>query len=268
MLPILFSLGPVKVYSYGLMLAVGLFFGLYFWWKMGRDEHFGEIELFDGFFISLIIFGIAGRLGYVIMNFSEVGTLYRSLAVLSFPGINAPLGIIAATVFMVLFSRSHNWHEWKVMDSFSVVLSEILAFAGIAGFLNGSLPGRAVSWGLMYPGQEITRIPVDIWLFLWGFVTFAIVSRVRKNFRFYAWYKGESSMAQEGLASLVFLLSIGVLYFVMGFLIDSRWKIINIPGEVLLGLLLTISAVLLIERRVGRREATIWGKLMNIIRRK
>ncbi len=268
MLPILLSLGPIKIYSYGLMLAIGLFFGLYFWWKMGRDEHFEEIELFDSFFLSLIIFGVVGRLGYVVTHFAQVGTLYRSLAFLAFPGISAPIGIIAAIIFMVMFARSQNWHEWKVLDSFAVVLSEVLAFAGIGGLLNGSIPGRVASWGLIYPGQDVARIPVDIWLFVWGIITFAIVSRVRKNFRFYAWYKGESSMAQEGLASLVFLSLVGICYFVAGFLIETNWKIINVPGEVISGLVIIIVSVLLIERRVGRRETTIWGKLMNIIRRK
>lgn len=268
MLPILLSLGPLKIYSYGLMLAGGLFLGLYFWWKMGRDEHFEEIELFDSFFISLIIFGIVGRIGYVLLHFDQVGTLYRALAFLTFPGINVLSGLIGATIFVVMFARSQNWHEWKVLDSFAVVLSAVIAFSGIGGLLNGSIPGRAASWGLMYPGQDVARIPVDIWVFVWGVITFAVVSRVRKNFRFYGWYKGESSMAQEGLASLVFLAASGIYYFVAGFLLEPGWKLVGIPGQVLFGLVLTVTAVILIERRVGRRETTIWGKLMNIIRRK
>jgi len=33
----------------GVVMALGVFVALYFWWKMGRDEHLDEIELFDSY---------------------------------------------------------------------------------------------------------------------------------------------------------------------------------------------------------------------------
>lgn len=264
MLPVLLSLGPVKIYSYGLCLAVGLFISLYFWWKMGRDEHFDEIALFDGFFLSLISFFVAGRIGYVMLHMSEVGTLYRSLAILTYPGLDITIGIIIATIFMWLFSRSHDWHVWKVADAYVVALSVLLAIGGFGGLLNGSNPGRTATWGIMYPGQEVARIPVDVWILVWGIITFAVVSRVRKNFRFYSWYKGESSMAQEGLASLVFMLSVGVYYFVSTWIDQITWRVGIVPGQLVVSFVIIFSSAYLISERVGRRNARVWGKLREI----
>ena len=102
---------------------------------------------------------------------------------------------------------------------------------------------------------------------LWAIVSFAIVSRVRKNFRFYAWYKGESSMAQEGLASLVFALLIGIYYLVAPWIVQGSWLIWRVPGQFVVGALIVIGSIYLIQRRVGRREMGIWDKLKSILGR-
>lgn len=268
MLPILLSLGPVKIYSYGVLLTLGLFLGLYFWWKMGRDEHFDEIALFDGFFLSLLVYFVAGRAGYVLTHMSEVGTLYRSLAILAYPGISSVIGIVAVIIFIIMFARSHDWDSWKVLDSVVVTLASVLIFSGIGGLMNGTNPGYPAQLGLVYPGESITRIPVDLWIIVWALITFAIVSRVRKNFRFYAWYKGESSTAQEGLASLIFVGLVGVYYMGVAWMREPIWKVGIVPMELLAGLALTMIAGYVIYRRVGRRDSSVWGKLRSIIRRK
>lgn len=205
---------------------------------MGRDEHFDEIALFDGFFLSSIVYLVAGRIGYVLLHLSELGTLYRSLALLAYPGINAAIGIVVAIIFMVLFARGHGWHEWKTLDALAVALSMMLILGGLGAVLNGSNP----AW------------QANVWLLVWAIVTFALVSRVRKNFRFYAWYKGESSMAAEGLASLIFVFSVGIYYLGM--------------QQFIVGGLCVVISAFLIYKRVGRRDATLWGKLVSVIRRK
>lgn len=268
MLPILVSLGPIKIYSYGVFLAIGLFLALYFWWKMGRDEHFDEIALFDSYFLSLLVFLLTGRTAYVLMHTDDFGSIYQVLGLLSYPGINAVMGILGAVLFVILFARSHDWDVWKVADTIVVALSIALIFGSIGGFLNGSNPGMEASWGLRYPTQEVARVPLDILMLLWSIVTFGVVSRVRKNFRFYSWYKGESSMARDGLASLVFVMLVGSYYVIVPWMDQNLWKVGIFPGQVLLGLLVIMASGYLIYKRVGRRNEGIWSKLKNIIRRK
>lgn len=243
MLPILISLGPVKIYSFGVCLVIGLFLGLYWWWKMGRDEHFEEIALFDGFFLSLITFFVVGRVGYVLTHMADLGTWYRSLAFLTYPGLSGAAGIVASGIFMILFARAQGWQVWKVADAYVLVLAVILSFSGLGSLLNGSNP----IW------------QVNAWLMVWAILTFGVVARVRKNFRFYTWYKGEASMAQEGLASLIFVVGVGIYYLVTGIYRQAGWQV---------GILVIIMGSILIYKRVGRREAGLWSKLMGVIRRK
>ncbi len=265
MLPILLSLGPVIIYSYGIVLSIGLFLGLYWWWKMGRDEHYDEISLFDGYFLSLVIFLVAGRLGYVFLHFADLGTLYRTLALLAFPGISVISGAIVSVVFLLFFARAQAWDQWKVLDSLVVVFSLISIFGGIAGLFNGSNPGRVVSWGLVYPGQKVPRIPVDVWIFLWALATFGVVSSVRKNFRFYAWYKAEASVVREGLATLIFGVSLGVYYLVIPWLEAAPWKWQMIPDDAIVGILILFFSTYLIYRRVGRKTSA-WAERLREVK--
>jgi prolipoprotein diacylglyceryltransferase len=243
MLPILVSLGPVKIYAFGVLIAIGLFVALYYWWKMGRDEHWDEIALFDGYFLSLLVFVVVGRIGYVLAHYGDVGTLYRALAILSYPGISVIVGLCGMAVFAVLFARYHDWPEWKVSDAMVVALSVALVFGGLGSLFNGTNP----NWQM------------NAVFLAWTVITFVTVVRVRKNFRFYSWYKGESSVAQDGLASLVFAL-LAALYFAIGGIFgQGLWQ---------LGLVVALITPYLIYRRVGRREASLWGKLISVIRRK
>lgn len=241
-MPILLSLGPVKIYSYGVCMAIGIFLSLYWWWKLGRDEHFDEIMLFDAFFLATITYFIAGRVGYVLLHFRELGTLYRSLAILAYPGINVIAGIVASIGFVVMFARSQSWETWKVIDSMVVTLSIALVFGSIGGLLNGSGINRYVDW----------------WSFGWALMTFLVVSRVRKNFRFYSWYKGETSTVAEGLAGHVFLLLIGVFFSVRVWLSVANWMVWRIPGEFLIGLSLILVSVGMVKQRVGKRDLGWW----------
>lgn len=253
MLPILVSMGPVKIYSYGVLLAIGLFLSLYWWWKMGRDEHWEEISLFDSFFLFLLVYIVVGRVGYVTLHLRDLGTWYRMIAILAYPGVNAIAGLVAGLIFLILFARAKGWVVWKVLDAWVVTLSLGTIFAGLGGLLNGSNPGIAISWGLSYPGHVERVFPVDLWILLWSLIVFLLVSRVRKNFRFYAWYKGEASVVREGLATLVFGACVGIYYMVEGWMGIRNWKVWVFPVPFLLGMaVVAICGYMIYHRRGGK----------------
>ena len=251
MLPILISLGPIKIYSYGVFLLIALFVGLYWWWKMGRDEHWEEIELFDGYFLSLLVFFVSARGAYVLFH-PMVQTWYRALAFLAYPGLTASIGIIASFLYLLMYARARNWEVWKVLDVVAVTLSVIVSICAIGAMLNGSNPGLESSWGIVHPGDTVRRFPVDLWTFLWGILTFGLVSRVRKQFRFFSWYKGDSNVAKDGLACLFFGLMSGIYLIIAGLVDDISWRIWVIPTMSLFGLGIVLSVALFIYLRSGR----------------
>jgi len=44
----------------GVMLALAFLAGLYWWWKMGRVEHWAEISLLDAYFLATMPFWVGG----------------------------------------------------------------------------------------------------------------------------------------------------------------------------------------------------------------
>lgn len=251
MLPVLITLGPIKIYSMGVFMVLGLLLGLYFWWKLGRDEHWDEIALFDIFFLSLFIFLLFGRLVYVVMHWSDLGTIYRYFAFLSYPGISYGWGIFGSLIGVTGFIREKGWDLWKALDVFVVVLAIIILISSIGAFLNGSNPGKMVGWGMPYPGLESRYIPVDLWKVIWGLISFIVVGRVRKNFRFYTWYRGEASLAKDGLAALIFLGLIGIYYLIAALLDDALLLVGKLPLIGIIGFGLLVIASCLIYLRSG-----------------
>ena len=253
MLPILLKLGPVTIYSYGVFLALGLFTGLYWFWKMGRDEHWEETWIFDTYFVATFVYLIVGRLAYVLLN-PELYSLSRAFSILAHPGISAVSGVIATLLVILLLSRRANIDFWKVIDSWAVVLTIVMVIASVGAILNGSMPGiESSSFGYVHPGDNVPRLSGDLWTFIWSLFTFGIVSKVRKNFRFYSWYKGEASVARDGLAGLVLLALSGLYASILGFMLEGL-RLWFIPRTTIIGILVLLIGLIIIYFRSGKNR--------------
>ena len=234
MLPVLLHVGPLTIYSFGVCLFFGLLFGLYTWWKLGRDEHWDEIALFDSFFLSLFIFFVFARLSYVFMHWTDLHFWYRALSLIAYPGLTYSAGIVGSLLFLVLFARLRGWEIRKVWDSAVVALSVILIFTAVGACLGGSSVGIPWRWGIV-ASDMVRRLPADLWTAVWAPVTYVMVSRVRKNFRFYLWYRRDATVARDGLATLLFAAMVGLFYLVRGFLVVTGWHVWRVPGMALVG---------------------------------
>ncbi|GAB4027006.1 MAG: hypothetical protein Fur0011_4030 [Candidatus Microgenomates bacterium] len=220
---------------------------------MGRDEHWEETWLFDTYFVSVFVYFLVGRIGYVILN-PELYSLSRAFSLLSHPGISAVSGIVAALLVILFLSRRASLGLWKVMDTWAVVLSIVMVVASIGAILNGSMPGiQSSTFGYVHPGDDVPRLSGDVWTFVWSLLTFGIVSRVRKNFRFYSWYKGEASVARDGLAVLVLLALSGVYASILGFMLEGL-RIWLIPRTTWIGILVLCVSLIMIYFRSGKNR--------------
>ena len=102
MFPILFSIGPFTLHTYGLFVALGFVVGLMVTLRVGKSEGITAQQVMDMAFILILSAIIGSRLMYVLMNISyyrnnpldtikiwqgtdtEAGPLYQA--------INVPLG--------------------------------------------------------------------------------------------------------------------------------------------------------------------------------
>ena len=71
MYPTLLSIGPVSIQTAGIFSVLAFLFTGFYFWKKSREEHYNEIEIFDGFILATIFSFIVARAVYIILNFGQ-----------------------------------------------------------------------------------------------------------------------------------------------------------------------------------------------------
>mgnify|MGYP007030113664 CR=1 FL=1 len=200
---------------------------------MGRDENLEETSLFDTYFLALAGFFVGARAGYVVLNLSDFENIYRVLGFVAFPGLSFLSGGVVAIGVVILLANSYDWEIWKVLDNFAASLGIVLVFGSVASLLSRGL------------------LIIEIMTFVWAVFYFVIINRVRKNFRFYQWYRNDRSVAPEGLASYLAIGFVGLWLILRGILEDS-WRFYGVSYYIVLGVVVVLGACLLIYWRSGR----------------
>ena len=128
MIPILFEIGHIKIYSYGLMLGIGFLLGSYI---LSREFKRKGIDpnLASNITIIALVFGIAGaKLLYLIENWSSFVKAPVDMT-FSAGGLTWYGGFILGMTAIYLYVRSKKIPVLKVVDALAVGL--ILAY-GVA----------------------------------------------------------------------------------------------------------------------------------------
>ena len=208
MIPVLFEIGPFKVYSYGLMLGLGFLLGGY---VVSLDLKRNNInpELASGITILAVVFGIAGaKLLFLLENWSEF--LQRPLAMaFSGGGLTWYGGFVLANIAVYLYIRAKKVPFLKVWDALGLGLMLGYGVGRVGCHLSGdgdygiptSLPwGTNYENGLYPPSRAFEAFPeiaarypggivpdntplhpTPIYELLLGLIGFAILWRLRKR---------------------------------------------------------------------------------------
>ena len=147
----LFSIGPLTVHSYGLMIALGIlvcvFMGMYRARKYGyKDEAVLDIAIFG------ILSGFVGaKLLYVLVEFDSF--LENPMDVLGSEGFVVYGGIIVGALVGILYCRIKKLPCWEYFDLLAPSIAVAQGFGRIGCFLAGCCYGRPTDafWGVTFP---------------------------------------------------------------------------------------------------------------------
>ena len=160
MLPVLFKIGPVPVFAYGLMIATGFLLGLFFIKRDAERQGIKPEVIVDGAFWCLMLGLIGARLLHIIMfpgeySFSDpLGWIAIWHGGLVFQGcIPGPI------IFALVYLRVKKISFWKVADIVFPYIPLGHAFGRLGCFLNGCCYGQRTDlpWGIPF-----RRIPSDL----------------------------------------------------------------------------------------------------------
>lgn len=228
MRPILFSLGPISVSSFGFFAALAFLLASFLIWKFSQEEllfsktPIEEEILFDAMFIFTLGGLVGARLFFIFFHFQEFGLNFLSWILIGQANRLSLLGgFWVGAILLFIFSLKKRIDFWDIGDLFSLGGSAALSLGFIGAFLDGTGFGAKTTfpWGVLFVGQEGRRHPVQ----LLGAVFFLLLFLILKGVRFLALKK----RLKDGVVILCFLSLSGVILFLLDFLKEGeiylRW---------------------------------------------
>ncbi len=109
MFPVLFTIGNFPVSSFGLFLALGIFFGSFTVWRIARSFDYDSEKVLDLIFLTVGIGFVTARLTFVLLNLQVFDSLTK----------------IFFIIIQTIFSNVTDWHQHMMYTGDSVIRKTI-----------------------------------------------------------------------------------------------------------------------------------------------
>ena len=165
--PILFKLGPLNIYSYGVMVALGFAIASACIYRRAPAYGLDGNAVVD-YTILVLVSGVAGaRLFYVLMNIGYYVANPLEIVNLSRGGLVWYGGFIGALAASAWFVRLRKLDFWNVSDLVAPYLALAQALGRVGCFLNGCCYGAVAPAGascvVAFPQEGALRYPTQVY---------------------------------------------------------------------------------------------------------
>jgi len=205
--PVIVSLGVLRVYSYGLMVAIGILAASWLLQRHAARRGLSADTVLDIVFWVVLCGLVGGRVFYVLLNADvyrqdpgEIIRLYKGGLVFQGSFIGGLIGALAVI-------RKKRLPVLGTLDLFAVYVPLAHAFGRIGCFLNGCCYGRPTQlpWGVRFPGFLEPVHPTQLYSAFFLVLIFAVLRRSERTKRF------------DGQIVGLYLMLYGAMRFVMEF---------------------------------------------------
>ncbi len=174
MFPVLFTIGNFPVSSYGLMLALGIFFGAFSVWRLARSFDFDAERVLDLIFLTVGTGFVFSRALFVLLNLEVFDSVTKIFFINRYPGLSFWGGLIGGFLALLWFSKRHKITFLQSADLAIVGFFIAAFFAEIGCLLGGCGIGlQTTSYiSVDQAGAIGKRIPIQIYEALFYIIVF------------------------------------------------------------------------------------------------
>ena len=210
MVPILFQLGSITIYSYGFFLTLSYLIGTFIFWREGKRQGYNSERLLDLSLLGLIGALVGGSIYFAVFHFHLFqGDLLSVFAFWDarFSFYGALIGLI---VVGAIFTRIWKWPFFQIADIATLAGLVSFVIGKIGAFFAGTDFGTvtSLSWGVKFPNLLSTRHPTQLYEAGVALILFLIFKKVYED-------NLKSSEFRSGKVFLlaIFSLSVSRFYF-------------------------------------------------------
>lgn len=174
--------GPVKIYTYGVMMALGFLLSFYYLNRVCEKSGIRKLDMMDCM-IVMIVCGIVGaRLNYIVLNFQYFRSNPFKIFAINEGGLVYYGGFILALTGAVLFAAKRKLSVIDILDVLAPALPLGHFLGRIGCFFNGCCFGQPTDSpiGVVFPnlGDHKPRLPTQLIEAFFNIFLFYLLARI------------------------------------------------------------------------------------------
>jgi phosphatidylglycerol:prolipoprotein diacylglycerol transferase len=179
--PILFTLGPVTIYSYGVMIALAVIICAFLLSQDAKAYHIPADIIYDLMF-WVVAWGILGaRIFYIVISWDYFSQNLLEIIMIQHGGLAWQGGFVGGTLAGVWFVKSKKLQVRLFMDLVAPYIALGQSIGRIGCFLNGCCYGKPVAWGVYFPQFGAHLHPTQLYETAGLFLIFLILKFTQRK---------------------------------------------------------------------------------------
>jgi len=163
--PVLFHIGPLNLYTYGLFVALGFMTAIWVSKKNAAPLGISSQTITDIFFVILISALLGSRLLYVLINFDSFKNNLLDIFKIWNGGLVFFGGFLASVVTTAVYLKLKKFNIWKIADIIAPGVALGHAVGRIGCFFSGCCYGKAcdLPFAIKFTNPE-SLAPIGVYL--------------------------------------------------------------------------------------------------------
>lgn len=233
MFPILFSIGPLHIYSLSVFIVLAWCVFSFTLWKLLRARAVPEEKIFDLTFYTTLVTFVSSRIGFIILHPQLfTGSVLKMFAMWVVPGLSFYVGLIAATITLLLLGRRYGIRLGLLVDDLALSLPFPIALGALGSLLGGSQAGLVTKlpWGVRFVGFDGSRHPLGAYEAIVSIIIFVVLLVLSRLAQRRDW--------PLGFVGIWFFMLFSAVMFIVEFFAEGRvyWYNVNVNQWLILAI--------------------------------